>query len=79
MSEPHAQASHPTGQGAAYEPCLCREVLGLLRARLGVSEQVHQHLVNARIEVLKAVREALNERIEHLSKKPEHGAKIPVE
>ena len=79
MSEPHAQAGQPASQHAAYEPCLCREVLGLLRARLGVSDEVHQHLVNARIEVLKAVREVLNERIEHLSKKPQQGAKIPVE
>lgn len=79
MSEPHTQASQSASQHVAYEPCLCREVVGLLRARLGVSDQVHQHLVNARIEVLKAVREVLNERIEHLSKKPEHGAKIPVE
>ncbi len=79
MSEPHAQASQPASQRVAYEPCLCREVFDLLRARLGVSEEVHQHLTNARIEVLKAVRRVLDDRIEHLSKKPEHGAKIPVE
>jgi hypothetical protein len=79
MSEPHAQASQPSSERVAYEPCLCREVFDLLRARLGVSDQVHQHLVNARIEVLKAVRGVIDERIEHLSKKTEHGTKIAVE
>ena len=77
MSE--QQASQPSGERVVYERCLCREVLDQLRIRLGLSPEVHQHLVNSRIEFLKAVREVISERIERLSKKGEQGAKIPVE
>jgi hypothetical protein len=73
------QAKQPSGEGVVYERCLCREVLDQLRIRLGVSPEVRQHLVNSRIEFLKAIREVINDRIEHLSKKAESGAKIPVE
>jgi hypothetical protein len=44
-----------------------------------VSPEVRQHFANSRIEFLKAIREVINDRIEHLSKKAESGAKIPVE
>jgi hypothetical protein len=54
-------------------------VLDLLRGRLGVSPQVRRHLSNSRIEFLKAIREVIDERIEHLSKPEQHGTKIPVE
>jgi hypothetical protein len=77
MSE--QQAGQPSGERVAYERCLCREMLDLFRARLGVSPGVRQHLVNSRVEFLKAIREVINDRIEHLSKKAETGAKIPVE
>jgi len=50
-----------------------------LRIRLGVSPEVRQHLVDSQIEFLKAIREVINDRIEHLSKKAEQGTKIPVE
>jgi hypothetical protein len=63
----------------AYERCLCREVVDVLRARLGVSPAVKQHLANSRIEFLKAVREVINQRIEHLSQAGNQGSKIPVE
>jgi hypothetical protein len=77
MSDP--QASQPSGERVVYERCLCREVLDQLRARLGVSPEVRQHLVNSRIEFLRAIREVINERIENLSRKAEQGTKIPVE
>jgi hypothetical protein len=73
------QAKQPSGERVVYERCLCREVLDQLRLRLGVSPEVRQHFVNSRIEFLKAIREVINDRIEHLSKKAEPGAKIPVE
>ena len=73
------QASQTSGERVVYERCLCREVLDRLGLRLGVSPEVRQHLVNSRIEFLKAIREVISERIEHLSKKAESGAKIPVE
>jgi hypothetical protein len=66
-------------KGVTHERCLCYEVLDLLRARLGVSPQVHRHLANSRIELLKAIREVIDERIEHLSKPVQQGTKIRVE
>jgi hypothetical protein len=68
-----------TGEGVTHERCLCYEVLDLFRARLGVSPQVRQHLSNSRVEFLKAIREVIDERIEHLSKPGQRGTKIPVE
>jgi hypothetical protein len=73
------QTSRPSGERVVYERCLCREVLDQVRARLGVSPEVRQHLANSRIEFLKAIREIIDDRIEHLSKKAEPGAKIAVE
>jgi hypothetical protein len=67
------------GEGVTHERCLCYEVLDLFRARLGVSPQVRQHLANSRVEFLKAIREVIDERIEHLSKPGQRGTKIPVE
>jgi hypothetical protein len=73
------QASQPSGERAAHERCLCGELLDHLRGRLGVSPEVRQHLANSRIEFLKAMREIIDDRIEHLSKKTEPGAKVAVE
>jgi hypothetical protein len=67
------------GESVIHERCLCYEVLDLFRARLGVSPQVRQHLANSRIEFLKAIREVIDERIEHLSKPVQQGTKIRVE
>jgi hypothetical protein len=68
-----------TSKGVTHERCLCFEVLDLFRARLGVSPRVEQHLANSRVEFLKAIREVIDERIEHLSKAGQQGTKIPVE
>jgi len=54
-------------------------LLDQFRIHLGVSPEVRQHLKNSRIEFLKAIREIIDDRIEHLSKKAESGAKIAVE
>jgi hypothetical protein len=78
MNEQKANQS-ATGEGVTHERCLCYEVLDLFRARLGVSPQVRQHLANSRVEFLKAIREVIDERIEHLSKPGQRGTKIPVE
>ena len=78
MSEQQSNQS-ATDQGAAHERCLCYEVLDMFRSRLGVSPRVKQHLANSRIEVLKAIREVIDERIEHLSKPATQGTKISVE
>ena len=67
------------GERVTHERCLCHEVVDLLPARLGFSPAVQQHLANSRIEFLKAIREVIDERIEHLSKAGKQGIKIPVE
>ncbi len=73
------QTGRPSDERVVYERCLCREFLDQVRVRLGVSPEVRQHLANSRIEFLKAIREIIDDRIEHLSKKAEPGAKIAVE
>lgn len=67
------------GQSATHETCLCREVLNTVRECLGVSPTVRQHLTNSRVEFLKAIREVLNERIEHLSNPAQKGTRVAVE
>jgi hypothetical protein len=81
MNTPENSQNSPntTSPGVAYERCLCREVVDVLRARLRVSPAVKQHLANSRIEFLKAVREVINQRIEHLSQAGNQGSKIQVE
>lgn len=78
MNEQQTSGS-AASQGATHERCLCYEVLNLFRSRLGVSPRVKQHLANSRIEFLKAIREVIDERIEHLSKPVQQGTKIRVE
>jgi len=64
---------------AAHEPCPCREIVDTVREYLGVSPAVRQHLANSRVEFLKALREMLDARIEHLSNQPQKGTKVAVE
>jgi len=63
----------------AQEPCPCREIVDTVREYLGVSAAARRHLANSRVEFLKAIREMLNARIEHLSGQPEKGTKVAVE
>jgi hypothetical protein len=80
MSDQREDANRQAaGERVVSERCLCRELLDHLRVHLGVSPEVRQHLANSRIEFLKAIREVLNERIEHLSKTAERGTKVQVE
>jgi len=78
MNEP--QESQSTArEHAAHEPCPCREIVDTVREYLGISSAARQHLVNSRVEFLKAVREMLNARIEHLSSQAQKGTKVGVE
>ena len=62
------------------EPCPCRELGAHIAALFGVrSQDAQQHLRNARIEVLKAVRAVIDERIQHLSRTAAKGTKVAVE
>lgn len=63
----------------AYEPCPCRELVNSVRELLGISPAVRQHLANSRVEFLKAVRQVIDDRIEHLSTQSQAGTKVPVE
>jgi hypothetical protein len=67
------------GEHVSHEPCLCREVLDRLHECFDVPPAVRQHLANSRIEFLKAIREAIDHRIERLSHSDERGAKIAID
>jgi len=74
-----SQESQSTARSQAHEPCPCREIVDTVRDCLGVSAAARQHLANSRVEFLKALREMLNARIEHLSGEAPKGTKVAVE
>lgn len=57
---------------------LCAELKEFLRA-MEPSPKVTEHFKNARIEVLKGIRQVIDNRIEHLSRSAPQGRKITVE
>lgn len=59
--------------------CICCEVMEHVQDLFGVSPAVRQHLSNSRVELLKALRQVIDDRIEHLSGAKRQGAKITVE
>lgn len=63
----------------AGERCVCNEVFQHFEKLFEVSPAVRQHLANSRIEFLKAVRAAIDQRIERLSHTGQQGSRIPVE
>jgi hypothetical protein len=78
MNEP--QESQSTAKGhTGPEPCPCREIADTVQRFLGISPAARQHLANSRVEFLKALREMLDARIEHLSSRPQKGTKVAVE
>jgi hypothetical protein len=77
MSE--QQENSPSGERTTHERCACNQVLDHIRDFMGVSPAVKQHLMNSRIEFLKAIREVIDDRIERLSSKGQQGTKIAVE
>lgn len=70
------------GANAPARECLCMglgpELTEALK-RLGVPEEARRHLRNARLEVLRAVRSVVDQRIEDLSRGSERGKKVEVE
>ena len=73
------EAQSSAREHAAHEPCPCREIVDTVREYLGVSPAVRQHLANSRVEFLKALREMLDARIQHLSSQPQKGTKVAIE
>jgi hypothetical protein len=67
------------GQPATGQGCVCREVLDNLSKMFEISPNVRLHLANSRIEFLKAIRAAIDQRIDHLSAKTQQGSHIAVE
>ena len=67
------------GERVGPEPCLCREVLDRLHECFDVPPTVRQHLTNSRVEFLKAIREAIDHRIERLSNSGQRGSKIAID
>jgi hypothetical protein len=78
MNKPEESQS-TTSEQVVYEPCPCQEMVNAVRKILGISPAAGKHLSNSRVEFLKAVREILNERIEHLSSQDQKGTKVAVE
>jgi hypothetical protein len=78
MNEPQETQS-AAKEHAGQEPCPCREIVDTVRQYLGISPSARQHLANSRIEFLKALREMLDARIEHLSGQSQKGTKVAVE
>lgn len=73
-----------TGQaqarGSKAEPCICRAVAAHIIDALGItSEEAREHVRNARVEMLKAMRAIIDERINHLSQTASKGTKVAVE
>lgn len=79
MNDTQQTQSTPTGQAAAHARCACGELTEAVSELLGFSPSVKQHLHNSRVEFLKALREMLDARIEHLSSQPQKGTKVAVE
>ena len=69
----------PSNDEVLYERCLCREILDTVREFVGISPAVRQHLANSRVEFLKAMRQVIDDRIDHLSAQAQKGTKVAVE
>jgi hypothetical protein len=78
MNQPQ-DAQSTANEHAINEPCPCREIADTVRQFLGISPAARQHLMNSRVEFLKALREMLDARIDHLSSQPQKGTKVAVE
>jgi hypothetical protein len=78
MNNPE-EAQSTGREHAAYEPCPCRQIADAVRECIGIPSAAKQHLTNSRVEFLKALREMLNARIEHLSSQAPKGTKVAVE
>lgn len=62
------------------EHCLCCEVMDRMRSLfLPRSSNARMHLRNSRIELLKAVRSLIDDRIAYLSTTGQQGTKVSVE
>ncbi len=78
MNEQQANQQHAGGR--AGERCLCREAMERMREMfLPRSGAARMHLRNSRIELLKAVRSVIDDRIAYLQGAGQQGTKVSVE
>ncbi len=77
MSNEQEPTGRPTEQHDGH--CVCHEVLDHLGKCFDVSPTVKQHLMNSRVEFLKAIRAIIDQRIERLSASAQRGSRITVE
>jgi len=79
MTEQQPSPAASVGSAFNHARSACHELGEAVTQLLGVSPEVKQHLTNSRVEFLKAVREVINSRIEHLSNQPQKGTRVAVE
>jgi hypothetical protein len=79
MNDTQQTQATATGQAYAHARCACGEFTEAISELLGFSPSVKQHLHNSRIEFLKALREMIDARIDHLSAQAQKGTKVAVE
>jgi len=79
MNDTQQTQSTPTGQASAHARCACGELTEAVSELLGFSPSVRQHLHNSRIEFLKAMREVIDAKIDHLSRQVPKGTKVAVD
>jgi len=73
------EATGPSAEQHEAGQCICHEVLDHLGKCFGVSPEVKQHLMNSRVEFLKAIRAVIDQRIERLSGSAQRGTRVTVE
>ncbi|MDE3168939.1 MAG: hypothetical protein KGL75_02255 [Acidobacteriota bacterium] len=78
MTSEQETAGRPGDQHAAGS-CICHDVLDQIGKCFDVSPTVRQHLMNSRVEFLKAIRAVIDQRIERLSASEKRGSRITVE
>jgi len=79
MTEQQQTAAASVGSAFNHARSACHELGEAVTQFLGVSPEVKQHLTNSRVEFLKAIREVIDSRIEHLSNQPQKGTRVAVE
>ena len=79
MNDTQQTQATASGQAYAHARCACGELTEAISELLGFSPSVKQHLHNSRSEFLKALREVIDARIDHLSGQSQKGTKVAVE
>jgi hypothetical protein len=76
--DPNAGAGANRAREYPVIDTVCAELKNFFRS-LEPSPEVRQHFRNARLEVLKGVRQIIDNRIEYLNRRSDTGQNIPVE